>query len=45
VYDMSTGFNVRPLPFEYTVKARSAERIAMVQKAYQGALAADPMAS
>lgn len=44
-YDMCSGFNVRPLPFEYTLRARSAERMASVQDAYRKALAVDRMAS
>jgi cytochrome P450 len=44
-YDMCSGFNVCPLPFKYTLKARSVERMAGVHNAYKRALAADQMAS
>lgn len=44
-YDMSTGFNVRAMQFEFELNVRSAERMMMVQDAYKKALDSDLMAS
>jgi hypothetical protein len=42
-YDFVHGFNVGPNRFDFDLKPRSQERLAMVEKAYKEALAGDPM--
>lgn len=43
IYDFVSGFNVHPKPFKFELKARSQERMAMVNENYKKALAADAM--
>jgi cytochrome P450 len=42
-HEFVPGFNVHPKPFNFDLKSRSAERMAMVERQYEKALAADVM--